>query len=398
MTLATPSHPPSKRATTHRPLRFSGLEHRALGSTRTALRDGTLEVSGLGETDRKGLEIELGAVQGFIPEIELPKAGARTSGRLVSRTRGRVDGQPDQVAGVLTFENEGDGVRIIPDFTCIGAPTYELQLFRAGTLVYRQAGMSGPAGTAASFAGGRRRVCCRVIVYSANFFTALSFTTPEGKQVLADSAFFVHENPKKRVDFLSAVTYTAQDLPHVLFHPGSVAIFDPFSTHRALGQAALRAVPGHLEVSGLGSDGDDGVRIDWEDARRWQAGFAAESVDRARGGSLHLTCLGSLGGRPEGPLATAHLAASHREVELRFDVSPLGAPSATLEVRRRGETVRLLPGSTDLTIRRAAAAATLGPTCSANLIGGSTTSPLAISIAGECVERGHQAGPLFGAS
>ena len=61
-------------------------------------------------------------------------------------------------------------------------------------------------------------------------------------------------------------------------------------------------------------------------------------------------------------------------------------------------TVRLLPGSTDLTIRRAAAAATLGPTCSANLIGGSTTSPLAISIAGECVERGHQAGPLFGAS
>jgi hypothetical protein len=381
MSIADPSKHLAGRATGDEPVVFSGLRHRPVGSARLAVRDGALVATGFGERGEDGFQVELGRAPGFVPEIELPAEGIAEGGRVVSRTWGRVDGEPDRLTVQLTMERVGEGVRITPDFSAIGARTYELQLFRDGALVHRQPGMSGPAGTALGFAGKRRKVCCRVLVYSGNFLTDVPFVLATGETVMADGVFFVHENATRRVDHLSAVTFTASGLSELRFHPAELAVFDPFAGHTALGGALLGAVPGRLEVSGLGESGDDGVRIDWNKARSWQVRLEEGDAGFVPSGSLWLTGHGSLDGGPDQPLGTAHVEASGVAVEVGFDFSPLAARSVTLEVRHRGETVCYRRGLADATVRLAASAGALAPSYSNSLLGGSRTSPLSAALA-----------------
>ena len=213
---------------------LSGFTHTASKGTRLTPRPEGLQVSA--ETEPLALRIDTGPVQGIIPEMEIDPWQLADGASLTSVTLGTVEGKTGQETGSLTFARRGRGMVLTPDFNAIGAETYELILFREGQVVWRQPGSSGEAGAFNNFTAGRRRACCRVIVYSFGNTSVAPFTLTNGPQIDADNIFFVPEQRQSRVSSIDALTFTGRGIRNLTLTSTSVAVTDPFVMYRGLNE------------------------------------------------------------------------------------------------------------------------------------------------------------------
>ncbi len=265
--------------TSNHSVNFSGLKHTPVGNAKLIVDNGEIVVNNICSDNEDGVRVDVGEVQGIVPEIKLSGKNMRSGSYIESKTWGRVEGKPNQLTGVLKMERNKQLIKITPDFTSIGAETYELQLYNNGSRVYRQTGMSGAAGNTTGFlSAGRGRACCRVILYSANFLIPSEFLVSGGPQIMADSAIFIQENPRKKVDFISALTITAKDVSEFSITREEISPFDGFISYIALGDAMLESSEEKLRITNLESN-SDGIHVDCTLAESCRVKLEPENKD-----------------------------------------------------------------------------------------------------------------------
>ena len=239
----------------------SGFSYNASGETRlTSANDALLACSPSGELC---ISVDVGSVQGIIPEFDLEESVIDDGATMTSITKGMVDGNVSET-GRLKIERQSNALALTPDFSSIGASSYQLILFRKGEVVWQQSGVSGTAGMFNNFAARRRRACCRVIVYSFGNTNVAPFTLTNGVQVDADNAFFIPENAAFRVSDIRAIEIVGTGVKSLRLPSISVAISDPFITYRGWGKAALSAGSGKIMVN-LGAGESGGVAAECGD-------------------------------------------------------------------------------------------------------------------------------------
>ncbi len=332
------------------PLDFEGLEQTPLAGSNLTVIDNQLSVGGNSAptvSGGTGVQFHTGEVDGVLWTVDLGTADAPIGAVLEARSFGQVDGVPDQPAGGLISERVEGGYRITPDFSGVGALTYELQLYRQGVLVYSQPGMSGPAAIAP--AGSARRYCCRVVFYSCAFGAAGSNSqlvqVTNGPQVLADMMIFKHEAATRKLDFHSAILTRATGIPKLAVAEESVLLFGSLLPHRALGSATLDAADRRLSVTNLGSSGQDGVNVEvghFAPADSSQVSW--DPLDPAGtapvGASLEAIAVGSLRGVSGRPLGQLRMAkGKNGTFQITADLGSADSPTVRVQIFRQGVQV-----------------------------------------------------------
>jgi hypothetical protein len=334
------------------PLHFEGLEQTPLAGSTLTVIDNQLSVENgamvsVAMPGVAGVQFHTGEADGVLWTVDLGDADVPIGAILAAKSFGQVDGVPDQPAGGLISERVAGGYRITPDFSGLGATTYELQLYRQGVLVYSQPGMSGPAATAP--AGSARRYCCRVVFYSCSFGATGSDTqlvqVTNGPQVLADMMIFKHEAATRKLDFHTAILTQTTGIPKFAVAEQSVLLFGALLPHRALGSATLDAAGGRLTVSNLGSSGEDGVNVEvghFAPADSSQVSW--EPLDPAGtapvGASLEAIEVGSFRGIPGQPLGQLHIAkGGNGTFQITADFGSADSPTVRVQIFRQGVQV-----------------------------------------------------------
>lgn len=225
---------------------FSGFPHTAKTDTRLSQKDGTLIASSAKGT--LALDIDVGMTQGVVPEFDLDASDLADGATMTSVTIGTV-ARNTQETGRLTFEKRGQTMLLTPDFSAVGADTYEMILFREGDIVWRQSGVSGTAGGFGNFQARRRRACCRVVVYSLGNTSVAPFSINDGAQIDADNVFFIPENPTDRATEISRIELTATGARQLILTEVTVVVEDPFVMYRGLGDTRITAKPGEVTAS-----------------------------------------------------------------------------------------------------------------------------------------------------
>lgn len=255
---------------------FSGFRH--VGQNGTQLERSVDALTAVSQENELSLRIETGAVQGIIPEIDFDPWKLRDGASLTSITFGLVeDSDIEQATGSLRFERSGRGLALTPDFSAVGAETYELILFREGKVVWRQPGSSGVAGAINNFAAGRGRACCRVLLYSTSFLTA-PFTLTDGPQIEADNAFFIPEDPQVRVRAINALEFKGEGIQTLNLRSTSIAVSDPFVTYQGLGETVVK-VDQNSVIAGLEKGQSGGVAVACGDVDQCQLRLSARNID-----------------------------------------------------------------------------------------------------------------------
>ena len=262
---------------------FSGFSHTAQGDTYLTLKDESLQVSAGAKP--LSLRIDTGVVKGIIPEIEIDPWQLADGASLTSVTIGKVDGKAEQQTGSLTFDQQGRGMFLEPDFSAIGAETYEVILFREGQVVWRQPGSSGVAGAFNNFTARRRRACCRIAFYSFGNTSVAPFTLTNGPQIDADNVFFVPERPKKKVNSINALTLAGKGIKSLTLASTSVAVIDPFVTYRGLQNSVLTVDNGSVLVE-LKRGCSGGVAVACGDVDRCQLNLRNEGYGSSDVGQI----------------------------------------------------------------------------------------------------------------
>lgn len=239
----------------------SGVFYNASGETRlTSVDDALLACSPGGDLC---ISVDVGSVQGIIPEFDLEGSAIDDGATMTSITKGMVDGNVNET-GRLTIEKQSNALALTPDFSSIGASSYQLILFRKGDVVWQQSGVSGTAGIFNNFTARRRRACCRLLLYSFGNTNVAPFTLHNGVQVDADNVFFIPENAAFRASDIRAIEIIGAGVKSLRLPSISVAISDPFVTYRGWGSAALSAGSGRILVN-LGAGESGGVAAECGD-------------------------------------------------------------------------------------------------------------------------------------
>ena len=231
---------------------FSGFPHSAGAETRLGMSGSKLLAEPARQAAVIDVAVETGPVQGIIPDFEFDARSFPDGAKLESVTTGILSGdgpRGPQVTGRLTMRRKGAWVTVTPDFSPLGAATYELVLFREGKVVWRQSGLRGAAGALGDLAARPRRACCRVLFYSVSFFAAVPFAVANGPQIDSDSMFFIPENRTRRARALTSVRLIGTGMERLAISGMSVAAYDPFVMYAGTGDAALAAGPDGLSAS-----------------------------------------------------------------------------------------------------------------------------------------------------
>lgn len=335
------------------PLLFNGLAQQALPGARFAERDFQLAVAG--DPKEVGSVFETGEVEGVLWTIDLPPEALHEGFVFDAFSEGTIDGTPGQPLGGLRTEWVDGVLQLTPDFSGIGASTYELQLYLDHKLVFSRSGMSGPAAHIAAEAGARR-YCCRVVAYSCAFGAtgshAREVAVIGGPTVLADLLIFKHENASRTPDFHSAITSVARGAAGFSLSEEWILLFG-LTPHRALGRATLLAQGGRLTVGNLGTSGEDGVDVEvGHFAPAESALLSWEPIDpadtAAPGSYLQINAVGSfdsVANRPLGELrVTKRNASGARRFAITANFSDIRSPTQRIQVWSHGALVADLPG------------------------------------------------------
>jgi hypothetical protein len=334
---------------------FNGLEQQALDGASLSEGNFRLAVAGDPALGQTGSIFRTGEVDGVLWTIDLGEEALRPGFVFDARSFGSIDGVPDQPAGGLRTERVPQGFLLTPDFSTIGAQTYELQLYLENRLVFSRPGMSGPAALIAAEAGARR-YCCRVIAYSCAFGStgshARDVAVINGPTVKADLLIFKHEGATRSLDFHSAISSVAQGASGFSLAEEWILLFG-LTPHRALGRATLDAREGRLTVGNIGTSGEDGVDVEvGHFAPAESAVLSWEPIDpedtAPAGAFLQINTVGSFDGVPNRPLGelrvTKRQGGGARRFEITANFADIRSPTQHLHVWANGTLVADLPG------------------------------------------------------
>ena len=260
------------------------IPHRSLGDANLKAvigdftKGGVLTVSNVGSTGQDGVQIDFidfivgKNVESFVYDVELTDATTFPLGATMSSSsKAQINGVPNLPAGSMTLERVPGGFEITPDYSAVGANSYEFQLFNSGSLVFSQSVKTGSAAIVQVNDGGnppnrksKCKFCCNnKLRYSWNLGATKIVKVTNGPTLSADLLVFKPVNPSvQELDFFNSIDVTARDIP----------FFDIVFESTAISQNLLKQ--GNVEdvEEGLTNEG-----INQEDMGKKELGFILES-------------------------------------------------------------------------------------------------------------------------
>ena len=339
---------------------YGGLDHSPLGTaTLTVQTNGTgtnrLVVSNLGSSGQDGVEIRVSSVDKWHAHwLDLDSDNTLPVGAFVRTTaRGPLGGLTDQVLGSVRVQKAGNqAYDVSANFSPLGASTRTVEAYFQGALVARVTGQSGPVGRASSgswstdFEAG----CCPIyltISVDWRLGTGTALALNGGPTVITDHIFITPEGGTPLAGRPTSIWLQAAQIPSLVLTQEVAQVRYGGVLHSALGDAALSVVGDRLEVSNLGSSGQDGVEIAMPNTADWGAVWLDLDPNQNApvGAYVREQAIGTGGGVVNGVLATVLMTKTAiSNCVVVPDFSPLGVSTYTLQVYNGSNLVTEVAG------------------------------------------------------
>ncbi|MCI0362261.1 MAG: hypothetical protein L0219_00160 [Phycisphaerales bacterium] len=256
---------------------YFGIEHIAKGAALLSSGPaGELLVSNIGSSGQDGASVHVGGAPGFYSSLPLDAAMMPPGSFMISHARGTVGGLTDQPAGSIGMQRTVDGVEAICNFSPLGSPTYKVQIFDEGTLVYSGGGFTqGPLMVPQQKDPPILDCVCNWDWLKSSWTWTISirldFVVP-GSTVVGDAIVFEPETPPAGPYSVEHVDIVAGDMPQMMILGEGLLAHGQVHTVQQSGGTPNNAHiigGGDLDgdglpdivVSNIGSSGNDGVRV-----------------------------------------------------------------------------------------------------------------------------------------
>lgn len=323
---------------------FAGLDHTALGSAEPFVENGSLVVSGIDDTGESGVNVGLGEAEGVTVDAVLDWSNPYGSFREF-RSRGIVDGSSGEELGLLRTErvDSPDGFALAPDFGGIGADTHTWEVYDQGELVGRQEEVD-----AASYLPDRgSEVTADVIIILAGDDVIIIIVVveesgpivgPRGDEYVGNEIHLVPESPAVMPEAVTDLDVVAAGRDQFTVHDEGIHALD--NLHRQRGDSFLRGANGGgaLGVSNVGSSGGDGVAVELDGGKQFEARLDGLDLTSSES-SVDFDLTGTFDGTADSPLGHASLTNVGDQLEIEADFRDVGAETVRAEVFDSGEKV-----------------------------------------------------------
>ena len=301
------------------PLLYNGLCHSPLGLA--ALNVNTndeLEVSGLGATGQDGVRIDLGESEGLHWETRVP-GGWPHGASMTIEMRGQVGGSP-ALLGSTTLESRNGDLQL--SSAVPGVTQYEVKLLRAGQVVYQRTGVPArPVVVRGGAAMADTEFCHHRSTDTTWHFVVnqpVDPGLPGSDFILADTVAITPQRGTAPPDSVGEIGIVGAGMAGFSIRREWLMMFGKpdkmAQPHMAQGQATFDAQGGHLTVGNLGSSGQDGVVVDFDELGGFMGlppvrGYevALQPVLLATGEEIKTAAYSRLNGEPAAWLGTLAL-------------------------------------------------------------------------------------------
>jgi hypothetical protein len=333
-------------------VQYQGFSNTALGSATLAVSGSGLIVTNLGSSGQDGVEIGLGAAQGFAlhwqdfdPSNSLP-VGAYLEEELFG-TGGTVT---NGLLGILqVIKQSSSNFLYTANFAPMGASELSAQLYRVNQPVGNPAdGENGPVSTSPSWPRDFEYINTGggdVAVLSTYNSVPKNINLINGGSGLADA---VDTTPISgpQISTVTSVELFASGIPQIIITNESATVIYGGVNHSSLGNAMLNVQSNQLTVGNLGSSGQDGVEIALPSVTTWGAEW--EPLDLAGtlpvGAYLQIQETGTANGVTNGLLGTFTMTKTPSNSVVAADFSPIGAINFTAQLYNGTNQVKQATG------------------------------------------------------
>ena len=341
---------------------YGGLDHSPLGTATLFVKtNGTgtngLIISNLGSSGLDGVEISFPSVDKWHAHwLDPDAANSLAIGAFVQSTaRGLLGGlgMAQQSLGSVRVQKSGtQSYDVSADFSPLGASTRTVEAYYQGALVARVTGQSGPVGRASSFyvSADMESSCCPwTLTLSVDWGSGAgtAMTLNGGPTVVVDHLFITPEGGTPLLDRPAAIWLQSAQIPSLELTQEVAQVRFGGVLHSALGDAALTVVSNRLEVSNLGSSGQDGVSIAMPSTSDWGAQWLDLDPNSHApvGAYLREQIVGTGGGVVNGVLGTVQITKTGTGTcAVVPDFSPMGVSTYTMQVYSGSTLVSQLTG------------------------------------------------------
>lgn len=312
------------------PISHFGLVHTPLGGATLGTSGGNLSVTNIGSSGNDGVRIDLGetdgwrneSATGFDPSV-LPN-GAYTE----VTVRGTVNGVPDQSLGSFRKSALAGKIEVEPDFSALSLNSHVIDVYAGGVLVHREVGHVGPAirMSAAEPVG----YCTCYTRVRGGSYCCVNFTGAMPIEVVGVGTFVGDEviiggmpGPSVTLGAISAIEVRGSQVGAIGLAGEAVYRFDAFS--RALGSARFLGVPAGLNVTNIGSSGNDGVEVFTERATGFEVSSLMGVDLGGTGVARSATVRGRINSMDDQVMTLSSIVGNAGAATLSTDFGPLGS-------------------------------------------------------------------------
>ncbi|KAA3604502.1 MAG: hypothetical protein DWQ01_21940 [Planctomycetota bacterium] len=325
------------------PLWFDGLENWAIGSGTVLYPSGNQLFAknfhpnpvpfGLRFSRGESAGSEVG-VQSSMDPLTTP-AGVF----MEHRSYGTVNGNPNSLVLTQKVEATGTTLEVFVDGSFVGATTKEISFYQDGILVhqYTNAG-NNPDATILSAVDGETKYkkskdpdiaihCCLPVIIIVGDTLNQTYHANEIKIRLVD--------PTDTVNWLGDYEIVGFNVPEILVT--EEALLFQGAPHSVAGEAKIAGVLGgsQLEISNIGSSGQDGLHVGLHAAESYSIQFSGIDLSNS-GASIEISNSGYFNQQLVPSFGPVTLSNHVGDLQVAADYSPIGASEVRLEFWRNG--------------------------------------------------------------
>jgi hypothetical protein len=341
-----------------------------------------LVISALGSRGQDGAAVDLGESEFVELEVGNISIGAVDMCEVKAEAVGEVDGVPDKVISSIqaTFVGRGGAQAARPEGVSMpfqqefvncgftGATSATVQVWNGSTLVDEVTGVTGTVAELGQMPArqtwtplrkhneGASPLTSTYVSIDQEFHEPIEITITGSTPVVGNRLVVIPEGDLPDIGIVSRLDVTGADVDSIIIPTERLGLFD--LPHEALGQATLAASAGTLTVANLGSSGNDGVSVHWEDdpdatCPTCPQAFNAHWLDLDPEGALpvnatmSVSAVGSVGGVADQLIGTGYARkTSGGSWVLGADFDAIGTTTQTIEVYDGAALVAQVTGHT----------------------------------------------------
>jgi plastocyanin len=323
----------------------------------------SLIVKNIGSSGLDGFTSLLGRCKGGQIKWMAPEA---ITNRTYSSFYGDRPSGQDIYFGSINSEWFIDSGHIRVDFSPLGDTIYETKIYNsnngenplyesnhdAGSNVLYSSGDKGPGEE--PFLG--HIIKTAKASFSVQFGEVVEIDLNDGSGPhMGDRIEFLVQNNESDLEFLRRVRCLFAERDSIILTDVGAFVFGD-DLLSGVGQAEISALGDSVTVGNIGSSGNDGLQVHWEEAPDGSCPECPQSVDFVWtqldgpmlpvGASIACPARGKVGGVSDQPIGTGYAEKTDAGWQISADFSPIGATSQTIMLFANGSMIDSIPGHT----------------------------------------------------